>query len=294
MTAYCLLLLLSLVFEGSAQEKAVPNKLIVLISTPRSLSSIFYRMMEARNDCVVLSEPGVDAYTLVHTPQFAQDICDPTSPKTFKAAEKKILDAYNSYKIVFVKEMCYAAREYLLKNTIGKTIISAAYCIFLIRNPHQTLISFYTKFPEMFEQLSDWVGYDKLYEFYEEIKKQSHHKPFLLMADELAGNPRAAVEKFCLYTQIPFDEKQLRWDPLANSMPVDHVWNNTVSSYWFDRALQSTTFEPITTYALDSKGEPTFDEISNAKHRELYRNMYNCSLPYYNKFKEELHRQNKV
>lgn len=199
---FYLLLLLSPIFACSVQENpSEEHKLIVLISTPRSLSTVFYRMMEARGDCAALCEPGVDAYTLSYMPEFADAICDPYSAKTFEDTEKKILLALHDNPIVFIKEMGFAAREYLLKNRLREVILHDAYCIFLIRDPHQAMISFYKKFPESFEQLSDWFGYDTLYELYEEIKRQSRHKPLIIVADALVANPRimfAYIVRFLL------------------------------------------------------------------------------------------------
>jgi hypothetical protein len=137
MKAVCLIVLLFVVLETAAQEKShEPHQLIVLISTPRSLSSVFYRMMEARGDCAALSEPGVDAYTLLYTPQFADEICDPTSPKTFEATEKKIVDMLNHHQLVFMKEMGYAASKYLLNTpALRDVILNKAHCVFLISTP---------------------------------------------------------------------------------------------------------------------------------------------------------------
>lgn len=70
-------------------------------------------------------------------------------------------------------------------------------------------------------------------------------------------------------------------------MPDDHIWNNETSLYWFDKVVQSTTFNAITMYALDDKGEPTFEEVANAEHRGFYKNLYEKNLVYYKKFIEE-------
>lgn len=257
------------------------HKLVFIISIPRSLSTVFLYMNEVQNTCAVLSEPGITPYTLKHTPEFADDMIDDASPTTYEQAEKEILQLHKKHKLVFVKEVSYVAQEYVFKNTLGKRVLQEAHVIFLIRHPHNAYVSFYKKFPKIFDLLPEWLSYKTIYDMYQNLSQHAHIKPHIIMVDNLLAHPEHTIKKIYSSIGIPFDPKKLIWQPLIETMSTDHPWNNESCKFWYDRVLTSHSLGRQTQYACDAHGKPTFTEISDTTDRAQYKHMYEKNLPYY-------------
>jgi len=266
------------------------TSLIYLISTPRSLSTVFFRMMHARGDHITISEPGTDAYTYLYEPEACDVVCDAQTPKTFSEVQKFILVVAHQDIPIFIKEMGFAARHYLFGGKLGELILQEARPVFLIRNPHAALISLYKKRPEIFSALDDWMNYEALWNMFVFLCVQSIHKPHIIIAELLSTDPQTVISNFCMATNITFDESQLHWEQLKDNA-LEYPWNTEAAAYWFDDVLISTGFIAATTYAVNEQGVPTFAEIENVEHRAYYQALYEKNLPYYEKFRSKCNDQ---
>lgn len=286
---FILLLLLFFLSEKSDCIGIEPtkSKAIYLISTPRSCSTAFLRMMHARGDFEVFNEPGVITYFSIHkTKKLA----------TYHEVEKSIAQKMIPSQNIFVKELGYAACEYLLPDS--DFLKHQDYnVVFLVRNPHNALISHYkkTNFGVMKNLLQDILSYKKLYELFQEFKQKTMKQPWIILSEELVVHPRKILTQFCYHTGIPFKEESLSWQQLGKDFSFKKEWNCDnpphCASHWHDSAMASTGFESrVTSYAVDEDGQPTFEEIENLEHRTFYKQLYDENLPYYKLFLDEYHK----
>jgi hypothetical protein len=286
-----ILLILALMTGGLGGTTNVPssqeNPLIYCISTPRSLSTAFFRMMTARGDFICFEELGVDAYTRVYEPEACDIICEDHKPQTFAAAQDFLINILsNSTKPLFVKEMNFAAIHYLFSDILGVINSQKATVLFLVRDPHAALLSLYRKRSEVFATLEDWMDYEALWKTFEQVRNTYTHAPVVVIAEHLCSNPEKFVHAFCDHCNISFNLSHLQWEALASVMESNHPWNSEIGQFWYDHVLQSTGFEKTSVYNIDDFGEPTFQEIDNIEHRAIYKDLYYRAYPYYQKFVE--------
>lgn len=91
------------------------NKIVILISTPRSLSTGFLRMMEAREDFEIFHEPTNAPYDAVHAREFYELYFRDDCFKSYDEITECILaQAKNSN--VFVKEVAFSLSEYTARD----------------------------------------------------------------------------------------------------------------------------------------------------------------------------------
>ena len=271
-----------LLFSLSLQ--AVEQKIIFLISPPRSLSVAFLRMMDQRGDFAILHEPGIPAFNVIYNPMFASTAYRSNALFTFREVHDQIAQtAENSP--VFVKEMGFAACEYLpqMSDLLSNP---EAYFVFLVRNPHHSLISHYNKYPVLHAFLHKVLSYKELYYLYREIQSRSVNPPMILLTEDLYTDPRKTVQCFCDAVKIPFKEESLYWDDLGDQFSAQNEWKDVKHKdkvqHWHREAIRSTGFGlPTTTYAVDHENRPTFEEIKNLEHRTAYQRIYDENMPYY-------------
>lgn len=252
-------LMLSLIATAAYASTA---PLIYLIATPRSITTAFTRMVEARGDCTVLHEPGVDTYTLLYEPEAGSIILMDDDPKSFEQAQQGILDAVETGKPVFVKEMGFAAQHYLFTDKLASVSRKQARVMFLVRDPHASLVSLYRKRPAIYPVLDDWVDYKKLWELFELVQQQATNKPLIVISEQFLDDPYNGALQFCAWSGLPFCSEQLTWQPLAT---IEHPLNSEIGRLWCDTLLPTSGFITPNTYAVDATGKPTLiSRITNA------------------------------
>lgn len=279
----CRVILLSVVCV--LQSAALP-KVVYLVTMPRSLSTVFVRMMHARQDFTIINEPGTLTY--LHVSQCAKtsvtyfgDVLE-----EFGAVQEAIASKTHGNLPVFVKEFAFSACNYL---GLDSHFLNQQdyYTMFLIRNPHKSLISYHKKLPpELQSKVVDFMDYKKLYELYMNFKATSPRKPLIVRAEDLMSNPRKTVAQVCAYIDVPFKEENLSWQKLDDSFCIADEWNCDIPAeaayYWYGPVMDSTGFKQETsTYSVNDQGDPTFEEIENAELRALYKNTYIENMPYY-------------
>lgn len=288
-------ILLTIVMMSMSQVEANYKK-VILISTPRSLSTVFLRMMEARGDFKVFNEPGMAAFhRQKHQTKPLESVFSLQAPSTY-AEVYDILNTELKNSNVFIKEMHFAAKAYLT----DESFISSPECfvIFLVRNPHHAAISNFKKLCTatgnaekvwyVKREFPDYMSYASLYELYDEIQRKSMHKPYVILAEELAQNPEQVLTDMCAYLDIPMKQECLTWNKLDTTFSTQEHWHDSKHSkgswIWHDRAMQSDSFGTLPSYAVDAKGEPTFEEIKDPELRGAHKWEYLNNLMYYKKF----------
>lgn len=183
------------------------NKIVYLISPARSSSVAFLRMMQARGDFKIIHEPSQFAY--ISTPTFNNTDTikwySKNALKTHEDVKLKILqESKNSH--VFVKEISMAMKNFI-KNNKEFIKLPNMYFVFLIRNPHHSIISLYKKLlpnPLIYHDLSVIVGYEACFEIYKEIKNICVNKPIIILSEDLYKDAETTIQKFCKAVDIDF------------------------------------------------------------------------------------------
>src|SRR5437868_4849815 len=75
-----------------AEKLMALNKIVYLVAPPRSLSTAFVRMMQARGDFSVFNEPSIYAYTSLYYAEYFKDCYTPDAPKTFTQSHQLLFD----------------------------------------------------------------------------------------------------------------------------------------------------------------------------------------------------------
>ncbi len=284
-----LLFFISFIFSSVCAH----NKIIYFISPPRSLSVAFMRMMQARGDFLIMNEPSQYAFNLINSPETVNDWFNENAYKTFEEVKKNIFENAQ-HASIFVKEISFAVQDFLLNDSefIKNPHV---YFVFLIRNPHHAVISFYKKIQQNFEifesdnahyTFSDVIGYKSLYEIIYGIKQNSTKPITIILSEELYTNPEETVKKFCDDCHIPFIQDALTWQDLGDNFSGQSEWHELKKSdatqHWHNDAIRSNGFSKPSEYETDQNDNPTFSEIENLEHRNICIEAYKENLKYYN------------
>jgi hypothetical protein len=262
------------------------NKVVYLVSPPRSLSVAFLRMMEARKDFKVMNEPSQWAYNKINNPELTKSWFFKDAPQTFDEVKQKIF-SFSKESNVFAKEMSFAVKDFILND---KELVENknVYFVFLIRNPHHSVISWYKKQLEIASDIalfSSLIGFKQTYEIFKNIKNRSANRPLIMLTEDLYNEPNKTVQMFCKYIGIPFKEEAMNWKDLGEDFTGIKEWNEIkpkkFAHHWHLDAIKSTKFSIPTQYAIDKNCKPTFEEISNLEHRECCKKVYEENLEYY-------------
>ncbi len=194
------------------------NKIIILVSPPRSLSTAFLRMMESRGDFYIMHEPLIKPYDFIHYPELTKDWFRTEALSTYQEVKNTIIEKSKT-RNVFIKEMGFSAREFLLHDDLIKK--DNIYVVFLLRNPHHVVISFYNALNKVstaqiphFENL---IGYKATWELFENVATIAKNKPIIIRTENLYMNPKETIKRYCDHIGIDFIVESLVWKNLGNS-----------------------------------------------------------------------------
>lgn len=262
------------------------NKIIVMISPPRTLSTAFMRMMQARGDFEIYHEITANPYNLIHYKEYTADWFREDAPKTYEEAKSRWLEGAVR-KNVFIKEMSFYLHDFLMDDLkfIKKPNVQF---VFLLRDPHSVILSFAMKDGMIGKDHSHLIGFQPIYELFEKIQLHAVHPPLILFSEKLSEHPREVVEAYCNFLKIPFIESALAWENLGENFTGVEEWHETkklkYTKIWHGDAIRSTGFSPLRHYEVDENNRPTFSEIKNPELRNACFEAYELHLPYYQKF----------
>ena len=267
------------------------HKIVYLISTPRSLSTLFLRAMHARGDFSIFNEPSIPVW---YGPDQAwygtlngikmDQWCRPGVPRTSREVVDRLL-AEAEVRPVFVKEMSYMVKNLLKEDGRFLNDSNIVFAI-LMRNPHHSIISFYKKWGGIVEGFEKIIGCQECYELYQEIKQRMGIAPSIVITEDLYMKPAEAMRVFCEKVNIPFFPEALQWQSLGKEFDGVEEWHEAKiyerTHYWHGDAIMSTGFSMPRQYEVDAQGNPTFIEIENLEDRAICKKVYDENLHYYN------------
>lgn len=267
------------------------HEIYIQLSPPRCLSTALLRCWQSRGDCVVLNEPFISAYANqdILAAEVSSQWWRENAPMNFTEVEKNILISAEDAP-VFVKEESFAFMDYLHANP-NLLNNPHVHFIFLIRNPHHSICSYYKGHNGLIANFSYFVGFEPLYEIYQIVKANNPNTPCILSAEEVYSNPAQMIQDMCAALNIDFLEKMLQWEDLGDSFTGVKEWGELkkkeLTHRWHGDAINSTAFHKPRSYELDANGNPTFSEIKNDSDRQTCFDAYVHNKIFYDLFLKE-------
>ncbi len=273
---------------------AAPHTIVFLICPPRSASTACVRSWENRGDFTILHEISMRAFDADRKcpTNFLDRIYRSDAPADYQEVIELIMSTAQESN-VFVKEISYSAIR--LFNYYPELLADPrVFCIFLVRDPYDALVSFFKKRQHMPMDLHCDFGYRTCYELFERVKYEGAHPPLIIFAEDLHEHGQEIWQTVCNHLGIPFTKNHLEWPQKELSCVSFKNWHE-IKKYkefvyhWHDAALKSTHFTPMTHYkkSFDEQGLPVFEQINYVQLRPLYQAVYSTSMPYYQLLKNE-------
>jgi hypothetical protein len=227
---------------------------LALWATPRTISTAFDKMMRARGDHDVLTEPFSVAWYF--GPERCSDRYDVTEPDaTFDAVLEQVLGAAASGP-VFVKDMAYH-----LGPLRRPEVLASFRSSFIIRDPRWSVPSMLRRWPDA---TVEEIGYEAQLETFRICTGLDGIAPPVLDSNALLADPPGVVARWCEAVGIGFRPDSLTWEA---GLPQEwERWGD-----WFETAAQSTGFgspstappPPLTARAseLIARCLPAYEEL---------------------------------
>lgn len=231
------------------------DKPIALWAAPRSISTAFERIFVERDDFEVYHEPFAVSYYFSerrHSDRYPDE-----EPKEEHLPENVLAEILSDNgKPVFFKDMAYHTAGFRDKEFVGNFRNT-----FLIRDPKQTLSSFYKMWPDFtFEE----AGYEQLYDLFE-CSVALDPAPVVVDAAEFSANTEGTIKSYCEKLGVPFKPEALTWE--EREVPEWETWDE-----WHTDAQESTGIKEVP--EADVELPPQLQET------------YERCLPYYEKLRE--------
>ena len=244
-------------------SSAFCHPIVILLTHPRSLSTAFEKIVRERKDVTVLHEPFTLLYYLHRMKQSREEVGFPAHYPGNYNELKKWLFSLSKEKSVFVKDMAFAALEYLEKDPEFIQNKDVHFMV-LFRDPAKSLPSLYKIDPK---SSHEFIGYEALHKITQFVPMSLY-----LEADELERDPMASYRAFCNVFQLEFSPHHLNFSN-ADGGEWDGPWYDKVrSSKQIERSEKSI--------ALDKNLVPLFLEISE-KDREHWLDLYRRQVPFF-------------
>ena len=209
--------------------------------------------------------------------------------ESFEEVKKHLLETA-SEQHVFVKEISFFLCDFLAANEefVANPNINF---VFLIRNPHNAILSYYKKYQYIVPDFSFFVGCESSWKDFEIIKAKAKNPITIISAEELCGEPFKTAQHLFARLSLPFRPECLSWEDLGDNFTGDSWSDAKVQEkiyHWHDSAIKSTGFSPLANSQLvDQNGAPTFEEIENEQDRQECKKMYDENFPFYQKLLNE-------
>lgn len=249
------------------------HKIIFLITQPRSLSTVFTRMMEERGDFTTFFEPTRGYFFCLNNTDPVDKYFTQKIVSSYKEIGDRIKEAAQ-LKDVFIKDTTVNINDFFHDQPHFMADPNV-YFVFLIRNPHESSISAYRITPQYAVDplWKQWLTYKSAVDLFLEMQAVSPNKPFCVVAEELYTDPKTTIEKFCRTVGIVYKPEALIWKNLEKDK------EKIAEKRW----IRSTNcgFHSPHKYERDEEENPTFNEIENLEHRNALKEIYEESLPYY-------------
>lgn len=220
------------------------TKHIAMWACARSRSTAITRAFEQIDDCIIYDEP-LKGCCFVNTLTNSDDRINyapdylARHPDTnySRMIEKLTGDLPQGKSFSFQKHIS----DHLLPG-FDRNWLSKVLNFFLIRDPKETIFSYYKNITASGFAWKDWedrVGWKEHYQLFKEIEDLKKEKPLVIDSGDLVKNPRDYLKLLCCKLGVNFSEKMLCWQP--NNTKV-LSWENTVFERFSENVINSTGF----------------------------------------------------
>ena len=169
------------------------SKPIALWAVPRSVSTAFERIFVEREDFEVFHEPFAISYYFSEERR-SDRYLDEESKEQHRPENVLSELLIDNGKPVFFKDMAYHTTGFM-----DRDFVENFRNTFLIREPKQTLSSFYKMWPDFtFEE----AGYEQLHRLYS-YAAEIGQEPIVVDAADFSANTERAIEAYCAELNIP-------------------------------------------------------------------------------------------
>ena len=203
---------------------------IVLWAVPRSVSTAFERVMRARGDLTVFSEPFSAPYYFGEE-RVSHRSGEPSAHAHGHEWTKVVQDlmAAADERTVFVKDMAYHVSPRLDRELVGHFRNT-----FIVRHPGHTLRSLERLLPDFTEEEA---GFEQQYRLMNLALEASDEELIVIEGEDLRRSPGAVIEDYCRRVGLPFLPDSLRWQ--AGLLPDWRRWED-----WHGDVAASTGIRP--------------------------------------------------
>jgi len=229
------------------------SKKVILWSTPRCLTNVFFRSIMTLKKTKCFKEAFCGPY------YFGPNRCSDLYPRlqdfefnmeglstkdlTYKTIMNLLIAEYPDVNVVFTKEFAYCVPESMYQDFISGKFANFTHT-FLIRDPERALYSNYRAFLKCHSQ-RDYLdppngGFYELYKLYNFIKEKTGATPAMVDALDLQTHPDETMKAYCEAVGIPFDPNMTSWE-LGPVICYYKIWVEN----WNSEINQSTGFIKI-------------------------------------------------
>ncbi|MEQ4304362.1 hypothetical protein ABNF97_23790 [Plantactinospora sp. B6F1] len=203
---------------------AAAGKILLLWSVPRARSTAFFRMMIQRGDVVAVHEPFSTLAEHGAAEVAGRRVC----------TEQAVIDALTAlppHRRVFVKDT--TDEEYPVVLADPEFLRSRAHSAFLVRDPAETIPSYYAVNPRV---RRDQIGFDHLERLFLRVRELTGRTPLVIDAADLVADPSGTAARYCADAGIAFVPAAMSW--AAGDRPE---WRAT--GRWHLDVARTTGFE---------------------------------------------------
>lgn len=191
--------------DKSIEQSETQQKIVILWTAPRCVSTAFQKAFSQRQDGAVLFEPFRDVY---YYSRWRSSDRFGHKENRLDYGTAQVIERIKSQTtpVVFIKEMAYQALPYIDREFMEQPLINT----FLVRNPKKSLLSWYklNEFPTAEE-----FGFERLGEMWKIAKESAGDKePIIIEADSLQRAPSKTLRAYCQGVGIEFAPEMLSWE----------------------------------------------------------------------------------
>lgn len=256
------------------------HKIEIMLTVPRTVSTAFERSIMARGDHKVFHEPWGGCYLYYRGMNNFPPLPELLEAKNYDGI-KSLFYSYAKEKPVFAKDMVWLMCDELIKDQAFLSDPDVTLTL-LIRNPAQSIESFYLKINEN-EHVNTELAiqytymvmrYDELLRLAEKYHEVRGEWPLIIEAEELCVRPKETMISYCQYAGIDFKEEALSWE---QKMPEEWV---QVARWATDAAKSEGFFVP-----KRGSEKARFSSLPE-ECKPALEQLYQIQFPVYEKLKE--------
>ena len=229
-----------------------PGKILYVISPPRCGSTAFFRSLAEQGVFkTFFHEPTIALHNLKYKPVQTAKFYHKGVFPSFKILSNSLLEA-RSKGNVLVKDISFSSFEFL---SSSPEIVANpnVHFVFLVRNPYDTISSYYKVFRGPTHALTGLVGFEQALNIYKLVKKMNPNKIQVVQTEEFFKKPSNHIFSIFSYAKIRLNPSvKFEWESLSKKVKQTIIkWHDQKNENFFSimhkGALVSKGLKPLQT-----------------------------------------------